>query len=62
MNRESVKIIAAIVALCVTCYFVWLLTPSLFTRDSNLLVTLFLLDNAVGFLLTVRYLYRRLCK
>ncbi|MBQ3582090.1 MAG: hypothetical protein II976_03965 [Alistipes sp.] len=56
------KIIAAIVALCVTGYFVWLLTPSLFTRDSNLLVTLFLLGNAVGFLLTVRWLYRQLRK
>ena len=62
MNREQVKILAAIAVLGITGYFVWLLTPSLFTRDSNLLVTLFLLGNAVGFLLTVRWLYRRLRK
>ena len=59
MNRE---ILAAIAVLGITGYFVGLLTPSLFTRDSNLLVTLFLLGNAVGFLLTVRWLYRRLRK
>ncbi|MBR3793318.1 MAG: hypothetical protein IKK27_05220 [Alistipes sp.] len=59
MKRRRVKIAAVAIALGVMAYFVWLLVPSLFTRDSNLLVTLFLLGNAVGCLFSAKYLYRK---
>lgn len=55
----KLKTIAAVLLLAANGYFVWLLAPSLLGRDGNLLVTLFLLANAVSLVLSARYLLSR---
>ena len=60
MNRERIKIIAAIAALGITGYFVWLLLPSLLSNDSNLLIRLLLVTSVVVCVLSARLLWRRI--
>jgi hypothetical protein len=60
MNRERIKIIAAIAALGITGYFVWLLLPSLWSDDSNLLIRLLLVTSVVVCVLSARLLWRRI--
>jgi hypothetical protein len=60
MNRERIKIIAAIAALGIAGYFVWLLLPSLWSDDSNLLIRLLLVTSVVVCVLSARLLWRRI--